>query len=440
MAYKIARISPSALAATEYCPRFRPDGEDSQAGIDGTMFHEAMEKMITEAPRSQWSNWVALHPELGPQILGLVEQATETLLTIVIEDLQVYPNFRLRMRSGKPRKSPLKPGLYPELELERGQGRHGYIDLMVVTPEGLVYIIDWKSNRVGKDFSWQLGAYAVDVNNLCTAHDSFVCMIVAPRLDEDEQLRMEISSNELTMLRERIARIEKRADDSANDDSIPGCPGDQCEHCHWKGRCKYQAASALAISEAVPTDFKTITEKTRKVSIVPSLASLVGPGGLYEGEVVDSTTFSNPSTPKQRGLRRACLKFLEVLVNAAKEDDKKWAKQYTNEQLATIIPGFSVSRRNGRGSFDSSKVAEVREKVMSEFGLSIEDVFEVSAVDKELLKSSLVIAHGFTKKHADEEVKKIFEPFTTPGAPTLFWTMKSMPKQTAIDADFVDVK
>lgn len=440
MAYKIARISPSALAATEYCPRFRPDGEDSQAGIDGTMFHEAMEKMITEAPRSQWSNWVALHPELGPQILGLVEQATETLLTIVIEDLQVYPNFRLRMRSGKPRKSPLKPGLYPELELERGQGRHGYIDLMVVTPEGLVYIIDWKSNRVGKDFSWQLGAYAVDVNDLCTAHDSFVCMIVAPRLDEDEQLRMEISSNELTMLRERIARIEKRADDSANDDSIPGCPGDQCEHCHWKGRCKYQAASALAISEAVPTDFKTITEKTRKVSVVPSLASLVGPGGLYEGEVVDSTTFSNPSTPKQRGLRRACLKFLEVLVNAAKEDDKKWAKQYTNEQLATIIPGFSVSRRNGRGSFDSSKVAEVREKVMSEFGLSIEDVFEVSVVDKELLKSSLVIAHGFTKKHADEEVKKIFEPFTTPGAPTLFWTMKSTPKQTAIDADFVDVK
>ena len=440
MAYKIARISPSALAATEHCPRFRPDGEDSQAGIDGTMFHEAMEKMITEAPRSQWSNWVALHPELGPQILGLVEQATETLLTIVIEDLQVYPNFRLRMHSSNPRKSPLKPGLYPELELARGQGRHGYIDLMVVTPEGLVYIIDWKSNRVGKDFSWQLGAYAVDVNNLCTAHDSFVCMIVAPRLDENEQLRMEISSNELTMLRERIARIEKRADDSANDDSIPGCPGDQCEHCHWKGRCKYQAASALAISEAVPTDFKTITEKTRKVSIVPSLASLIGPGGLYEGEVVDSTTFSNPSTPKQRGLRRACLKFLEVLVDAAKEDDKKWAKQYTNEQLATIIPGFSVSRRNGRGSFDSSKVAEVREKVMSEFGLSIEDVFEVSAVDKELLKSSLVIAHGFTKKHADEEVKKIFEPFTTPGAPTLFWTMKSMPKQTAIDADFVDVK
>lgn len=440
MAYRIARISPSALAATEHCPRFRPDGEDSQAGIDGTMFHDAMEKMIIEAPRSQWSNWVALHPELGPQILGLVEQATAALLTIVIEDLQVYPNFRLRMRGGKPRKSPLKPGLYPELELERGQGRHGYIDLMVVTPEGLVYIIDWKSNRVGKDFSWQLGAYAVDVNNLCTAHDSFICMIVAPRLDEEEQLRMEVGPEELDVLRKRIARIEQRADDSANDDSIPGCPGDQCEHCHWKGRCKYQAASALAVSEAVTADFEMVSEKTKKVSVIPSLASLVGPGGLYEGETVNSTTFLNPSTPKQRGLRRACLKFLEVLVEAAKEDDRSWAKQYTNEQLATIVPGFTVSRRNGRGSFDSSKVAEVREKVMAEFGLSIEDVFEVSTVDKKLLEESLVTAHGYTKKLAGEEVKKIFEPFTTPGTPTLFWTMKPPSRQTAIDADFVDVK
>lgn len=440
MAYRIARISPSALAATEHCPRFRPDGEESQAAIDGTMFHDAMEKMITESPRSQWSNWVAVHPELGPQVLGLVEQATATLLTVVLEDLPVFPNFRLRMRGGKPRKSPLKPGLYPELELERGQGRHGYIDLMVVTPEGLVYIIDWKSNRVGKDFSWQLGAYAVDVNNLCTAHDTFVCMIVAPRLDEEEQLKMNVGPTELNVLRERISRIEKRADDSANDDSIPGCPGDQCEHCHWKCRCKYQAASTLAVAEAVPTDFREVSEKTGKVSITPSLASLVGPGGLYEGEVVDSTTFSNPSTPKQRGLRRACLKFLEVLVEAAKEDDKNWAKQFTNEQLATIIPGFSVSRRNGRGSFDSSKVAEVREKVMSEFGLSIEDVFEVSVVDKKLLEDSLSFAHGFTKKKAGEEVKKLFEPFTTPGAPVLYWTMKPQAKQKAIDAEFIDAK
>lgn len=439
MAYKIARISPSSLAATEHCPRFRPDGEDSQAGIDGTMFHDAMEKMITEAPRSQWSNWTAVHPELGPQILGLVEQATETLLTVVIEDLPVFPNFRLRMRGGRPRKSPLKPGLYPELELERGQGRHGYIDLMVVTPEGLVYIIDWKSNRVGKDFSWQLGAYAVDVNNLCTAHDSFVCMIVAPRLDDEEQLRMEVGPKELELLRERISCIEKRADDSANDESIPGCPGDQCEHCHWKGRCRYQAASALDVAQNTPTDIVNVT-KAGKTSVIPSLATLTGPGGVYEGEVVDTSTFTNPATPAQRGLRRACLKFLEALIEAAKKDDTLWLSQFSPEQFASMVPGFSISKRNGRGSFDSSKVPEVREKVMSEFGMSIEDVFEVSAVDKGLLEETLATIHGFTKKEASEKVKKIFEPFTTPGAPVMFWTWKPPARSSALDVEFVEAR
>ena len=439
MAYKIARISPSALAATERCPRFRPDGEDSQAGIDGTMFHEAMEHLIIETPRSQWANWTALHPDLGSQLLGLVEQAVSVLQTVVTEDLEVFPNFRLRMRGGKARKSPLKPGLYPELELERGQGRHGYIDLMVVTPEGLVYIIDWKSNRVSKDFSWQLGAYAVDVNNLCEAHDTFVCMIVAPRLDEEEQLRMKVGPAELAALRERIAAIEQRADDSANNDSIHGCPGDHCEHCHWKSRCKYQAAAAIDIAEATNLDIRTVSEKTGKVNITPSLHTLTGPGGAYEGEVVTSSTFTNPTTVSQRGLRRACLKFLEVLIDAAKEDDKQWASQYTTDQLKELVPGFTISRRSGRGSFDSSKVADVRSDAMSRFGMSIEDVFEVSSVDKGLLEESLITIHGYTKKAASDEVKKLFEPYTTPGAPVLFWSQKASAKQTAM-ADFIDVK
>lgn len=439
MAYRIARISPSALAATEHCPRFRPDGEDSQAAADGTMFHDAMEKMITEAPRSQWASWAAVHPELGPQILGLVEQATATLLTVVIEDLPVFANFRLRMRGGKPRKSPLKPGLYPELELERGQGRHGYIDLMVVTPEGLVYIIDWKSNRVGKDFSWQLGAYAVDVNNLCSAHDHFVCMIVAPRLADEEQTRFDVNPEMLDALRSRIAAVEKRADDSANDDSIPGVPGANCEHCHWKGRCKYQASAAVTVGEAVPSDLVILTKKAKKPTTVPSLASLTGPGGQYEGEVVTAETFTSPATVEQRGLRRACLKFLEVLVEAAKEDDKKWAAQYTDDQLAHIIPGFNISRRNGRGSFDSSKTADVRAKAMTDFGMSLEDIFEVSVIDKELLKQHLTIV-GYAKSDAEEMVKKLYEPFTTPGKPTLFWTQTPRAKQTALDAEFIEVK
>jgi len=437
MAYKYARISPSALAATEHCARFRPDGEDSQASIDGTMFHDFMCEMVSTVPREQWESWIATR-NASPQLMGLMEQATAALRTIILEDLPVFPNFRLRMRAGKPRKAPLKPGLYPECELERGQNRHGYIDLMIVTNEGLVYIIDYKSNRVGKDFSWQLGAYAVDVNNLCTAHTDFVCLIIAPRLEESEQLRMEIGQAELTMLRARIATIEQRADDSANDDSIPGCPGDQCEHCHWKGRCKYQAQAMIEVAKAVPTDLTQVSAKTQKVTVIPSLSTLMGPGGPYEGEILSEETMIAPSTPKQRGLRRAVMKFTEILITKAKDDDKSWAKQFTNDQLKTLVPGFTVSWRNGQGSFDSSKEAEVRNAVMAKFGLTIEDVFDVSTVDKDKLTTLLNEKHGKTKKAASEEVKKVYEPFTTPGAQSLYWTQKPVSTRTAIDAEFVE--
>ena len=79
MSYKIPRISPSALAATERCPGFRPDGEDTQAATDGTMFHDEMRLMVETVPRSQWRNWIATRTDAGPQIMGLMEQAEAAL-------------------------------------------------------------------------------------------------------------------------------------------------------------------------------------------------------------------------------------------------------------------------------------------------------------------------------------------------------------------------
>lgn len=437
--YKIAKISPSSLAACEHCPRYRPDGEDSQAGIDGTLYHDNMEETVQQ-PYDQWENFAATR-QGSPQLLGLLDSTVSELKSIVTEPMDVYPNYRLRMRHDKdgndiPRKSLLKPGLYPELELDRGGGRHGYIDLLVVLPEGLCYIVDYKSSRVGKDFSWQLGAYACDVNRLCPAHTDFVCAIIAPRLDDDEQVRMTVGEKEIAILRERIAKIEQRADDSANDDSIEGNPGDQCATCHWKGRCKYMALAVCSVSETVSGDFRKESEKTRKVTVIPSPRSLTAPGGAYEGEVITAETFSNPPTVRQRGLRRACLKYLETMIEAAKKDDTSWAAEWSDEQLKDMVPGFTVSRRNGRGSFDEKKVPEVRLKLMSNFGMSVEDVFECSVPDKDLLKEHLATVHGWTKKKAEEEIKKLYEPYTTAGAPTLFWTQKTPSKTAAIDAEF----
>lgn len=433
MAYKKRRVSPSSLAATEHCPRFRPDGKENDAAIDGTMMHEYAEEMVS-LPRDQWDGWIATR-DASPDMKGMLEEIAATYRTIITEDVEVFKDYRLRMRGGKPRKTPLRPGLYPECELDRGDGAHGFIDLMYVTAEGLVYIIDLKSNRAEKDFSLQLAAYACDVNRLCPAHVAFICQIIAPRLDDEAQMRMEVGVDELAAWRKRIEEIEDIADRSANDDSIPGVPCDACQYCHWRScGCKYMAAATQAVAEVVNEDQVTVSPKTGKTTIVQALVNLVGPEGPYAGEVVTAQTFLNPATPAQRGLRRACMKFLETFIEAAKEDDRTWAAQFPPEQQATLVPGFSISTVKGRSTVDTSRTADIREAVMSRFHMNIEEVFEVSSVDTKMLAEKLVV-DGWTKKKADEEIKKCLEPFMNVGAPSVRWTQKAVKPKT-LDGEF----
>lgn len=434
MAYKVQKVSPSALAATEMCPRFRPDGKENDAAVDGTLMHEFAEQMVS-VPRDQWDGWIATR-EASPDMKGMLEEIAATLRTIITEDMPVFTNYRMRLRAGKPRKTPLKPGLYPECELERGSGRHGYIDLLVCTSEGLVYVLDYKSSRIEHDFSLQIAAYACDVNRLCPAHENFICQIIAPRLEDDAQQRLEIGPEELKTWNERIAHIEEVADRSANDDSIRGVPCEACQYCRWNAihQCKYQAAATQAVAEVVNEDQVTVSAKTGKTTIVQALANLVGPNGPYAGEVVTAQTFLNPPTPAQRGLRRACMKFLETFIEAAKEDDRTWAGQFPPEQQATLVPGFSISTVKGRSTVDTSRTADIREAVMSRFHMNIEEVFEVSSVDVKMLAEKLVV-DGWTKKKADEEIKKCLEPFMNVGAPSVRWTQKAV-KPKAIDGEF----
>ena len=88
----------------------------------------------------------------------------------------------------------------------------------------------------------------------------------------------------------------------------------------------------------------TVSPKTGKTTIVQALANLVGPEGPYAGEVVTAQTFLNPATPSQRGLRRACMKFLETFIEAAKEDDRTWAAQFPPEKAAAIcgVPASEI--------------------------------------------------------------------------------------------------
>jgi hypothetical protein len=422
MAYRIQKVSPSALAATEQCPRFRPDGQDSAASIDGTLMHEFAEQMVA-VHRGTWREWIGgLMASL--EMKAMLGQIADAVAELVPEELPVFTNFRLRPIRGKPRKTPLRPGLYPECEVDRGGGRHGYIDLMVVTPDNLIYVLDYKSSRVSKDFSLQLGAYACDVNRLAPAHEHFVCRIIAPRLGDDEQQQLTLGPDGLQAFNERIAKIEARADDSANDDSIPGVPCDACQYCHWSGRCRYQSNAALTVSETCTTDLTTVSPKQQKVTVVQALQSLVGPNGPYAGEVVDSTTFLNPSTPKQRGLRRACLKFLEVAIAKAKDQDSDWVANVPPEQLKTIVPGFSISYVRGRASLDETQEGEAEETLAVRFNLTPEERATVSRIDKNRLLGLLVSAHGMSEKKANEEIDKCLEPYMVRGAPSVRWTPK----------------
>lgn len=359
---------------------------------------------------------------------AMLAQMAEELERLVPEDLPVFENFRLRPVRGKPRKSPLKPGFYPECEIDRGGGRHGYMDVMVVTTEGLVYIIDWKSSRVEHDFSLQLGAYACDVNRIAPAHEHFVCRIVAPRLGDEAQQELVLGPEGLANFRARIAAIEERADRSANDDSIPGVPCDACQYCHWNGCCRYQASASLAVSEACTTDLTTVSPKQQKVTVVQALSSLVGPGGPYEGEPVDSTTFLNPSTPRQRGLRRACLKFLETAIAAAKDQDAKWAEALPADRLKTAVPGFTISMAKGRSTLDPANLGDVQDVLRSWFSLSDADIALVSRIDTKLLAESLVAERGYTEKRAKDEIGKCLEPFMRCGAPSVRWSQKPINK------------
>lgn len=413
MAYRVSKVSPSSLAATEACPRFRPDGKENDAAAEGTLLHACLEEMVG-VPQDQWPSWIATR-ELSAEHKGLLEEAASQLQTVLLgwTDCTVYRDFRLKLRNGQPRRSKLRPGLYPECEIERGQGRHGYIDLMIVKPDGFVVIVDYKMVRAeGHDYTLQLGAYACDVNRICPAHAEFECRIVAPRLRSEAIESHLWGAEDLAALRARIETIETRADQSANDDSVMGCPGDYCQYCHWSGRCRYQAQTALQVAD--------------RMDVVAAMLQ----GTAYEGEALTRETFTAPSTPAQRGLRRAFVKFFKTVVDQWADDDKAWV----SENKGTEVPGWRIGWRSGRSSLDKSRMTEVKDALRSKLGMSGEDVDMVSVVDLAQLKEFLVTNLGYSEKLAASKIQEALDSLMTVGAPYSVWTQAKPGAGTAAKA------
>jgi len=391
MAYQVRKISPSALQATETCPRFRPNGETSAVAAAGTLFHEAMEKLMG-VPKPEWASYIR-RQDVSAEQRELMEKAAEAVADLVTEGMPVFPDRRLKMRGGKPRKSPLAEGLYPELEIETGPGRHGYIDLLIVDRGGCAHIVDWKSDFVEHDHELQLAAYAVSLQRLCPAHKTFDCLIVAPRLGEDNERHM-WSADELEGLAARIAAIELRADDAMWDDTIRSCPGEYCQYCHANGRCKAQALNAI---DAVPVDAEPPVPR-------PTLQCLM-----------------NPSTPELRGYRRAFIKPLEAAIAAWKKQDAEFLEEHGRTN-PLVIPGFKATWARKPSHLDRSPEAQprIRNVLMGELGLSDVELMDCSPVDRKAVVELLTRTpeqggRGMTEKEAKKRLESALGPFMIRG-------------------------
>lgn len=443
MAYKPMTVSPSSLGYVEKCPRFRSSGEDNAASEDGTLYHGHMEALC-QLPREQWDEYVE-KTEMSSDMRWLVRASVRELGSLVTEVLDPVKDFRIRKRtSGVFLKTKrLKPGIYTECELDLGGGRHGYIDLMIVPSEGPITIVDWKSSRNDHDYTLQIERYALAVNDLCPMHDAFICCIVAPRLSEECQLRIPVGKPDLGEIRVRVRAIEERADRSANDDTVVGCPSDACAFCHWSGRCKYQGqyvdgakpllegGNAMQLAgknlDAANTDSQLKAAKAT-ISSVDTFRKLTAPGSVFEG--VRLTLL--PQTPEERGLRRLVLKTMADIFDAVKKDDAKWIADHPG---TVELPGYKIQEQRGKASVPPENEAEMVSAFIAKLGLTDQEVIDCSKLSKTKLVDHLVDFRGMKKTVAKAEVDKIEEPYTVRGASVIKWVANEKARAVKIADD-----
>lgn len=433
MSYKPAIVSPSSLAAVEKCPRFRPNGEETEASADGTLYHEHMENIV-QLPREEWDGYVE-KTEMSNDMRWLVKRSVAELSSLVLEKLESVKDFRIKYRKGNQpflKTKRLRPGLYTEVEVELGGGRHGYIDLLVVPSEGPCYVVDWKSSRNSHDYTLQITRYAVAVNDLCPLHDQFICCVVAPRLDEESNLRLAVGPDELKAARARVASIEAVADRSANDPTVPGCPSESCQYCHWSGMCQYQsqyvdgasevmkgqapaqvALANLEKAEASGTESQMKTAKT-VVNSVNVFKALTAPGGMFEG--VRLTL--QPQTHAERSLRRLVLKTMADVFEAVKKDDARFLA--ANPGLLEL-PGYKIQVQRGKASVPVENEDEMRSAFIAKYGLTDRDVMLCSEFSTTRLLNFLVDMRGMKKTATKAEIDKVKEPFTVRGGDVVKW-------------------
>jgi len=400
---------PSSLPNLEACPRWvnRPRDPDKKSALDeaadeGTLVHRKMLELATRNV-NDWPALIEADPEISPALRPIVQECAEqvkdlfgmglpviadpvnavngTVYELVTYDsdlgtIDVFNNVRDRHEFFKP------DAIFCEIGVDPRVTSPGTADLVVVQGNRAV-LVDYKTNRVVRSHDRQLEDYVLGIFNALSQVDYVEARIVAPRLG-DTHRPVQFERKDLAELKAGLQHIV----DLAEDAFTPGVPGEQCAMCAGNGRCPYQAASLRDI----PIDSE----------------ALVRPGGWLQ--------MMQPNvTPELRGERRQIIKWLEALIDFAKEDDKEWAKADVNAEM----PGFTKSVQIGRAKLDDTKLAEVNDALRLTFGLAWETLVAFLSPEKTKLVEFLAMQRGISQDEAKKQVDKALAPFITRGPPVI---------------------
>ena len=383
--------SPSHLCNLSLCPRCTPSESTNDAAEYGTVFHDNMQRLIASTKPSGFEDAIA-SLDASDAMKEDIREALRQADAYLSLGLPVHENKAFRFDDEL---ETIPEGVYLEcsIELWPDDRRHkvGRIDMLVVPSKSTAIVVDWKTNRVDADFTWQLDSYVGALYRLVkNPWKQVMAKIIAPNLEEHEDI---VYDERTAKMREaEILRVEERA----NNPFSPPSPGPvQCKYCYCAEKMLCPAYREFMASQFPDREFPAvhIAEAQPVLRSVPILKS--------------------PRTLGERAARRDWATVAEAIIGFVKEDDKKFFAKPENADAA--LPGYKVAHCSGKSSIDKDRLKELNEHLMETFGLSYAQMEASSEPVKAKVVELLALKLG-TKKAAELAWARETEKFSKRGA------------------------
>ena len=381
--------SPSHLCSLSLCPRFTPSEDGSEAADYGTLFHDTIQKVIATVKPVDYEAVVDSLDRSDEMKTDLKEALRQANMFLCL-GLPVSENKVFRYEDGL---ESIEPGVYLECSIELWpddrRRKVGRIDMLAVPSAGTAVIVDWKTNRVDADFTWQLDSYVGALYRLVRKPwRQVTAKVIAPKLDVHDDIVYDAAT---ARAREAdILRVEERA---SNPFSPPSPGPAQCKYCECAAKMQCPVYRQFATERHPEAGFPAeyIDQAQPVVRNVPILKA--------------------PRTLEERAYRRDWATVAAAIVEFVKDDDKKFFDEHQDQSL----PGYKVVRCLGRSSLDKDRLTELNRHLREVFGLSYEQLEASSVPDKEKIVEILALKLG-TKKAAELAFARETEAFSKRGA------------------------